>query len=225
MGTKGRDMLLWLFIVVTLIALVAGAAGCRRLAAPLFWMQIVIALAVGYYYWVYRPRAIVASRARSLEVLVLMPVQRFWADWLLRLSGKKIRRQWLQAYEIHLQPGLNKSELVPFLKALEKDLMILEKDMPGCLFLWETSAPVPSRSRHLIRELAPRRMAFWERGGWPVPRIPGISRGIVKKKCHYGAIIAPLPKGGKKLEQESRDYRFFNFGFDIYRGNYRDQQR
>lgn len=198
MGTKGRDMLLWLFIVVTIIALVAGAAGCRRLAAPLFWIQIVIALAVGYYYWVYRPRAIVASRARSLEVLVLMPVQRFWADWLLRLSGKRIRKKWLQAYEIHLLPG-PKRKLVPFLKALEKDLTILEKDMPGCLFLWETSAPVPCRFRHLIRELVPTGTAFWERGGWPVPRIPGISTGIVKEKCHHGAIIAPLPKGGKKV--------------------------
>lgn len=194
MGSKGRDFVLWLFLLVTATA-VAGGASIKKLEAPLFAIQLTLAAVLGYYYLVYKPRAIKESEQKGLKVLVLLPLSRWWANCLIRLSGHKLKQRGLKAFEIHLLPEIPKKDLLPFLKDLAEDLELLQKEMAGCLFLWETSIPVPFKFRKLLRTSSKKGMAFWEKGRWPIPAVPGTCKGIKKDKAHYGAIIAPFKEG------------------------------
>jgi hypothetical protein len=176
MGTKGRDIVFWLFALTG-----TGAALLR--SKLLFWAALVFALLFFYHFAVERPRAIRESREKGLRMAVLVPLWPFLARFL---TGKKIAGKWGQAYEIHA-PADSKN----FVRELERDLTFIERFYPRpALYLWETPAPVPAGIRKLIRDREKDGKAFWAKGPWPAPKAPlhGFRRGEGRHVRH-GAIL------------------------------------
>lgn len=184
MGTKGRDIVFWLFVIA-----VAGAAlsGSKFL----FWAAFLLTLFLVNYQVFYLPWSIKKSREKNLEIVVLLPI--WWPFTLLYGSFVKryISGKWRKAYEIHI----NCKDPIGLVSKLEKDLLLMKDNMTG-LFLWETSAPVPARFKRLIKEYSKDKKAFWVKGSWPVPKMPLSGMQIIKKHVRHGAVLHDADKGG-----------------------------
>lgn len=192
MGTKGRDLVLWLLVLLVPAAAVASLLGADY-GAKAFWLALGCTAGLGVFERVTIPRARRRSQAWGLKHVVLLPINRWWAALLLAAAGR--RMPWCErAYEIHIPNS--PSNLHDYLVEVEADLLRAKDILPGCLFLWETSAPVPSRIRRLIRDLKKDGLAFWEPGMWPVPRFPLIPSQIDKRHVRRGALALPGGKGG-----------------------------
>jgi hypothetical protein len=181
MGTKGRDACLWLFFALIFSIPLHGLA-----KAVIAVVLLLLALSFLYHCAWYLPGAVRKSRELGLRMVVLLPVNPFWARMLLRLDRESLD-SFRGAYEVHLKSG--KQDLGDFLQALASDLGIAAKTFPGALFLWETSAPLPLAIRRMIRQ-GSSRTAFLKQGGWPVRRFPGTGRDMRKGRVRHGAIIA-----------------------------------
>ena len=189
MGTKGRDIVFWLFVLF-----LAGAALIK--SKSLFWAASGDACLLAVYYRLYVPLAIKQSRVMGLKTVVLLPLWPTFAGLYKYLTGgDSLYGSWGRAYEIHI---LN-NEPDKFLKKVEDDLMMINSTMSG-VFYWETSAPVPAAFRRLIRQKILEGRAFWRKGTWPIPRMPGAAREIVKKHCRCGAIILEERQAKAKYE-------------------------
>jgi hypothetical protein len=161
MGTKGRDIAFWLFVLTG-----TGAALLR--SKPFFWAALVFALLFFYHFLVERPRAIRESREKGLRMVVLVPLCPLFTRLL---TGGKIKGKWERAYEIHAPA--NPADPESFIKSLERDLTFIKEFYPRpALYLWETSVPIPGSIRRLIREREKEGKAFWRKGPWPVPKAP-----------------------------------------------------
>lgn len=185
MGVKGRDLALWAFFLLAGPALffprdyAAGPAAALVACAALFW----------WHHLAYLPGARCKSRKLGLRHVVLLPVPVWWATFLIRISDGRVKAAGVKrAFEVHVEAprGLTASG---FCRLLERDLDLANRLFPGCLFLWETSAPLPATFRALVRREAAAGRAFWKRGGWRVPGFPSCRKR--KGTLRRGAVVAP----------------------------------
>lgn len=194
MGSKGKDLALWIFF--------AYAAPAVVLPRPWNWVFLVPVLACGGWYWlhylIYVPLARRASRRLGLKHVVLLPVPVRWARFLIRISGGRIDTAGVRrAFEVHVEVprGLG---LTDFCRLLGLDLALANRLFPRSLFVWETAAPLPAPFRALVRREAARGRAFWARGGWRVPRFPLTGLDLKKGTVRRGAVVAPGAVLGKE---------------------------
>lgn len=146
----------------------------------LFWAALLVALLLTVVYPIWTLRAIKVSRDMGLKAVVLLPIHNPFKALYSLLAGGNIESKRLKAYEIHLM-GRDLSQL-------RDDLNYIRTNMDG-LFFWETSAPVPSGIRRLIRYLEKNKKAFWLKGPWPLPRMPFSAMDMDKKRVRRGAIL------------------------------------
>jgi hypothetical protein len=180
MGTKGRDALLWLFFALMLASILI-----HTVAKTFFVAALPEAAFFLHYCAREHPKAVRKSRNMGMRMVVLLPVQAFWARLLLHLDGERMGR-FCVAYEVHIKS--EKRNLGEHLQILASDLEIAARMFPGALFIWETSAPLPLSIRRMIRQGSPG-AAFLKRGRWPVPRIPFTGRDLSEGHVKHGAII------------------------------------
>lgn len=196
-GTKGRDLHLWL----TAIASVAGgAAWLQGACLPGRALLLLSAVAFCCFWviqWIDIPRARRWSRALGLKHVVVVPVSPRWVSILLALARRRLPCS-RRAYEVHISAASAAGTVTTgeHLKTLEEDLITLKDILPGCLLLWETSAPIPSSIRRIIRSLQRQGCAIWERGRWPVPGFPLMPSKLDYRHVRRGALIVPGGKGG-----------------------------
>ena len=183
MGTKGRDVCLWLFF--TLIVACLLFSGIARIV--IFAVALLMAMGILYYYTWYLPGAIKRSRNMGLSMIVLIPLNALLARLLLQLDGE--RMSFRGAYEVHIKNG-EKYALGDYLKLFTSDLETARRTLPGSVFIWETSAPLPLFVRRLVRQGSADGSAFLKNGGWPVPRFPFTELELKKGRVKHGAIIA-----------------------------------
>lgn len=193
MGTKGRDLALYsyffTFVLIILGFIFDWGEGVRTLLFVFF--MINLSVIIGYQFSV-SPNSIKQSRENGFKILVLVPVGIRWAEFLIKLSRKKINSQnSLSAYEIHLVEQKHKLELKELLKLMEHDLKLLSEHYQGDLILWETHVPLPSYMRKIIKTEAKKGNAFWEKGSFPIPKPPFTYRRLNTKRARYGAGIIP----------------------------------
>jgi hypothetical protein len=183
MGTKGRDICLWLFFALIMACLLANGA----IRIPIFAMALLMALGILHYYTRYLPNAIKSSRNMGLNMIVLLPLNTFLARALLQLDGERI--SFCGAYEVHIRKG-EKHALGDYLRLFTLDLEIARMASPGSVFVWETSAPLPLFVRRLVRQGSADGSAFLKRGGWPLPKFPFTETDLQSGRVKHGAIIA-----------------------------------
>jgi len=176
-GNKGRDVCIWLFLVLGILTVATRSLEMHALAC-------VAAAGICYYQLLRVPLSKRWSRRMGLRVVVLVPLN---VSWAMLLTGFRIHARPRRAWEVHIV-GARKET---FLADVDADLALVERRFPGCLFLWETSAPIPARVRALIRRAEKEGRGFWRRGGWPIPRPPGTSRELVKEHVRHGALYLP----------------------------------
>jgi len=186
-GTKTKDLVLWVLFPSAALAIFLPRAAIVPFS--------VLAIACGGYFWwhhlVYVPAARKKSAALRLAYTVLLPVPLWWAKILLRASGGRLDTSGVaRAYEVHVEipHGLG---LADFCYLLGLDLALANRLFPGCLFLWETAAPLPAPFRALVRREAARGRAFWAKGGWRVPRFPLTGLDLKKGTVRRGAVVVP----------------------------------
>lgn len=184
MGTKGRDIFLYLFFFSAFIT-VTG----RLLGFPVtFFFYLVLATGIAAVLYIpYLGLCKRWSRRLGLKCVVLLPVPLWQAKVLIFMAGEKLKGRAKRAFEIHIKsPNLG---LSGFLKVLEGDLMTLKEKLPNSLFMWETTAPVPASIRSLIKEKHRKGEAFWKEGRWAVPHFPFTARDMRKGRVRFGAYI------------------------------------
>jgi hypothetical protein len=174
MGTKGRDSVFWLFVLFT-----AGAALAQ--SGFLYGLALMFAVLLAYYYLLYVPAAVRASRKMGLRTVVLLPV---FFPWLY-FNPHRIKGRWKRTWEVHVAREIDPKEFMP---RLEADLLLIKSAVSG-LFVWETSAPVPAGIRMLVRDLAKEGKAFWVKGKWPLPGAPLTKRELAGGRVRRGAIL------------------------------------
>lgn len=178
-------MALYLFFASAVVVIAGRLAGLHVM--PFFCLNIITGTAVLYYYY-YQSSARKWSRELGLKHVVLLPVHYRWAMAIISISGGKIAGRGRRAFEVHIDVPAGLS-LHKFLKTLDGDLNLAKSKLPDTLFFWETTAPVPSSIRGLIREKAKDGHAFWKPGGWAIPRFPFTGRDMKKGVLRRGAIL------------------------------------
>lgn len=184
MGTKGRDIFLYLFFMNAFVTVAGKLLGFP--ATPFFFVAFATGI-VALLYIPYLSRARKWSRNLGLQHVVLLPIPCRQAEILNLLAGEKIKGQAKRAFEVHVESP--KLGLPEFLKVLSEDLALVKEKLPGSLFIWETSAPIPSFVRLLIKEKRKRGEAFWKKGRWAVPHFPLTARNMKKDRVRIGAIL------------------------------------
>lgn len=191
MGTKGRDIVLYLyfliFILIILEAIFSWGEGVKTLLFLLFMINLGLII---NYYFNSTPRAKKASKKAGFKILVLLPISLRWADFLVRLSGQDLSAK-RNAYEVHLDIPKSKYELSKILELMDHDLRLLSKNHQGDLILWETHVPLPNYIRQIIRTEIQKGNAFWKKGSFPIPKPPFVYKKLDKKRSRYGAGIVP----------------------------------
>ncbi|MGB9825758.1 MAG: hypothetical protein ACPLRU_03705 [Desulfofundulus sp.] len=122
-----------------------------------------------------------------MKHVVLLPIPRAQAKALIFLSGERIKGNPKRAFEVHVEAG--GVSLTEFLRGLSGDLALIKEKLPGSLFIWETTAPVPAFVRSLIREKRLKGEAFWKEGRWVIPHFPFTARDMKKGKVRIGAVL------------------------------------
>lgn len=190
MGTKGRDMALYGYFGGFILFLTAKwvKAGKGWETLSLFVMLASLSILL-HYFWIYVPKAKRDSKEAGFCVLVLLPIYRWWANFLLWLAGKKIRAVDM-AFEVHVE--FEKPEnLNTFLNLMSNDLRLMLEKYQNALMMWETHVPLPHIVRKVIRTEQAKGNAFWEKGSWPIPKPPFIYLRLDRKRARYGAGIVP----------------------------------
>ncbi|ABO49483.1 conserved hypothetical protein [Desulforamulus reducens MI-1] len=184
MGTKGRDIAIWGIYFTLPLALVMVKLGYDTLARGVYLLALVSGIWLLYFQFITVPIAIRKSRSSGLKRVVVLPIVRPWANWMIK---QHMNADYKKAYEIHI---ISKpTNLWEFVAALEADLRIIDAKYKDCLFLWETSAPVPSNFRKLIKRHIKVGSAFWQKSGWPIPRPPFVSRQLKRGQVRSGALV------------------------------------
>jgi hypothetical protein len=182
MGTKGRDICLWLYFALVFSSILAS--GTARTA--IFAAVLLPAASFVYYCAWYHPKALRKSKELGMNAVVLLPMNTFWAKLLLYLDGERMEC-FSGAYEVHIKGC--KQNMGDYLKKLSSDLDVAANTFPGALFMWETSAPLPLMIRRMIRQ-GSSGTAFLKKGKWPVPGFPFTGRHLKKGHVKHGAIIS-----------------------------------
>jgi hypothetical protein len=185
MGSRGLDLALWLFtgaVGVYVIGLFRGHS-----MKVLFYIVLLLGIFT-LYCCLYQIISKSKSRKAGLTNVVLLPVWPWWVKLLVRMSGGRVKGVFRRAFEVHIETSKG-IEAERFIQLLDRDLKLAEKKYPDTLFMWETTAPLPSRYRKLARS------NFWEEGTWkiPWPEFPFIRvvnrRRKKKVKFRHGYII------------------------------------
>ncbi|OPY63681.1 MAG: hypothetical protein A4E56_00404 [Pelotomaculum sp. PtaU1.Bin065] len=186
MGTRGRDLALWLFFIAA-TAYVTGWF-CGRPVLTIFYLTLTAGvISLGYY--PYELHARIKSRKGGFKHVVLLEMWPWWAKWLIRNSGCKVNKNISKSFEVHIltPKGI---EMTEFIRYLDRDLKLAEKKYPNAIFLWETTAPLPSYFRTQVRKKSKTGEGFWLAGGWPLPRFPLVNGKSNKNgKLRRGFII------------------------------------
>lgn len=174
MGTTGRDAVLWLLLFNIAALVLAITLDNQPAGQAFFFVALILALGWFKYTFYDMPQARRKSKELGLEVIDLLPINDWWAKWLVKRKWRAVR-----AYEIHLRlQSISHRQLI---KGMEKDLAYIESNMQG-LFLWQTSVAIPHRIRAIIKKYEAENNAFWETGWWPVPRTPLTGKQLKKSK-------------------------------------------
>lgn len=184
MGTKGRDIFLYLFFLNAFVTVAGKRLGFP--ATPFFFVVLITGIAA-LLYIPYLSWARKWSRNLGLKHVVLLPITCRQAELLILLAGEKIKGKARRAFEVHVESP--KLGLPEFLKVLSEDLALVREKLPGSLFIWETSAPIPSFVRSLVKEKRKKGEAFWIKGRWVVPHFPLTARDIKKDRVRIGAVL------------------------------------
>ena len=184
-GSKGLSCCLWLFFLgVTATFFYQG----------FFFLAPVLGFFILKHWICDVPKARKESQKKGLETVVLLPVNYWVAQFLIKLSGKTVKKtnKKYQAYEIHivLPDALQKAGIRQVITTIRKDLFLMRETTKG-LFLWDTNMPIPKKVQVEIDKAVKNGTAFWENGGYPVPRFPGTQlelKGHKNKRAH-GAIF------------------------------------
>lgn len=185
MGTKGRDLALYVFFTSAFLVITGR---CLGLSVMLFFLVTSIAFLAILYSCYTTVIARKESKKLGLKHVVLLPVAYWWAMWIIKISGGQIKDRGRRAFEVHIEKSAPDS-LSRFLKDLDHDLSLAKNKLPGTLFFWETPVPVPASIRQLIREKQKEGNALWERGGWKLPRFPFGGRDLKRGILRRGAIL------------------------------------
>ncbi len=189
MGTKGRDLVLYLFFSNFLLVVTGSLLGFPVIPFSLIILSLACMLV--YYYFVYFPKAKKYSQKLGLRHVVLLPLNYKWAVWLLFLAKRRFSLQSDKAHEIHINMTDSKSSKEYYF-LLDRDLQKIIETMQG-LFLWETAAPIPASVRSFLRGQTMKGLCFWEKGQWPIARFPFTKLDLKKKNIRRGSILL-IPK-------------------------------
>lgn len=192
MGTKGRDLALYLYFAMALGGMAGRLVGFP--AMPFLLLTILLAGLIVAYYLFSVPKAEKHSREIGLKGVILLPLWRRWAGFLCFTAKYKITGRYKQAFEVHVRLPAGKGPK-EFLALLDADLNLARAKLPGSLFIWETSAPLPGTIRALVRQGKERGTAFWKEGRWPFLRFPGTGLDLRKGRVRHGAILIAERKG------------------------------
>ena len=185
LGSKGLSCCLWLFFLGVAVAFYYPAV------FPLLLLLVLLILK----HWSHDvPQARKQSKEKGLEAVVLLPINSYFAYFLTEISGSAIKtgKEKFPSYEIHviIPDALQKAGVRTIIKTIQKDLFLMRETTKG-LFLWDTNMPIPKKVQVEIDKAVKNGTAFWENGGYPVPRFPGTQlelKGHKNKRAH-GAIF------------------------------------
>lgn len=187
LGSKGRDTLIWFFIIGSITAVVFAFMGYVLPARIAMLVDLIFVLPVVLFNLKVKA-ARKSSRERGLNLLMTLPVSPVYASWLLSASKTKILAGYTRACELHVSSQCRYASK-EFVSLMKSDLDLLKKQQGEILYLWETNVPVPGEFRQLIREMERRGQAVWERGRWPVP-VPPLTVGHrMEKHIRRGALV------------------------------------
>lgn len=180
MGTKGRDLSVWLVLGSGSLAVVTVPLSIKIAA---IFMTIFMLSLIGYVIF-FRQCHQAQKRARGLglKAIVLLPLPVWWARLIARY---RVKGEIRGAFEIHLSlKGL--MPVTDIQKAINCDLDILAglDSLTDCLFIWETHIPLPAKYRRLIRQLRETGAAVLEPGRWPIPSPPTMGVYLKRHKAH-----------------------------------------
>lgn len=185
MGATGRNLFLWAFLLSTPPAI---AGRFLNLPVVLFLCINLVSGIMVLYYYIYAWNARRKSRRMGLEHVVLLPLNYRWAEILIRMAGKKLKSKGRRAFEVHVRVPRNLT-ITEFAKIMDRELNLAKHLFPETLFIWETPVFIPASIRRFIREEEKKGNAFWEKGGWPIPRPPFVQPGLKKGTVRRGAIL------------------------------------
>lgn len=188
MGTKGRDLVIWVFYIISILEVVLSFSKNLPAARSVMLVNILLLLMVVKFNLKVRA-AKVRSKDDGLKLLVTLPISAVYARWLMAISKTRIDTDFVdEAAELHVN---NKCRYNPaeFVQLMEKDLDLLKSSPGKRLYIWETNVPVPCEFRQLIKQMVTREQAVWQKGRWPVPAPPLISGHNKGKYIRRGAII------------------------------------
>jgi len=192
MGTKGRDLALYLYFGSFLIIAYLVITEKSKSYINLFVLILSLScLYIVYYYAFYLPKAVKESRFEGFNSLILLPMYNWWVKTLLMAMGNNINITNQKAFELHLEVP-NEVGLQDFLMLFEEDLKLLLAKKQGALILWETHVPIPQRVRSMLRMEIKNGNAFWQKKRWPIPRPPFTYTNLNKQKARSGAAIIPI---------------------------------
>jgi|GEM_PF-5693507 len=165
MGTKGRDIALWLYFAFSL-----GSIIKTILVYPAF----VCLLALGYFYLFEKPRAILYRQMR------LLPVNKYVAKLLIfnKIKG------WDDAYEVHI--NFTKKPLKVQLKNIQQDICEIIGSRPG-LYIWESHI-------NPIKFLWGEKLVMVKEGPF-LPRPPMVYRKYPKNRLCHGVVLVNKNRG------------------------------
>lgn len=185
MGVTGRNTLFAAFIASSVLFMTGKALD---FPVALFFAASVATGAGVLYYYAYYCLAKKRSKKIGLTNVILLPVNPYWAKLVLWLAGRKLSKTNLRAFEVHLEIPAG-TGLADYLKAMRRDLSLAQTTLPDSLFFWETSAPIPSDIRKLLRQREAEGTAFWEEKRWPLPRFAFMERELKRGQVRRGAIL------------------------------------
>lgn len=186
MGTKGRDIAMWLLIIT--IPLVVSLLIMGQLILARILLSITLGATVWFLFFQYVtvPTALRTSQIIGLHSVVLVPIDLWWATRIMKRAN--MLGYCKRAYEIHV---LGTSDNIgDFTRNLDDDLKkIAILSLKDTLFIWETPAPIPWKVRKMIRDKVLESKAFWNEGGWEISRPPFISKPLKRGYLRHGALL------------------------------------
>ncbi len=163
MGTKGRDIVLWLFFLFTIIGMFVS-----DMLYPLIFCTLLLAK---FYFYDQKKKTI------KYRQVVLVPINSVLAQLLIR---GKLTGEWEKAYEIHII--FDQRPIREQRNNIVADIEEISKK--PALYLFETHVGIPMPVKRLISENG----GFLKKGVF-LPRPPFVYRKRKSKKLSYGAVI------------------------------------
>lgn len=167
-GTKGRDIVLWLFFMFSFFGI---------FSSYMLYPMILCALLLAKFYFYERKKII------EYRQVVLMPISPILGRLLIKKY--KLQEEWSKAYEVHIL--FDKKSVREQRNSIVSDIKEISKQ-PG-LYIWETHVGIPMPVKMIIKNLERSGAGFFKEGVF-LPRPPFV---YIKRKsnklCHGAAIV------------------------------------